>query len=144
MRRREFIALLGGAGVAWPLAARAQQPGMPLIGWLHSGTAVQNAAQAAAFRRGVNEVGYTEDQNVAIEYRWAENQLDRLPALAAELVRREVLEPTSKLLVAVDTLYRWNDSTHGRTVGTHPGSFSGGAHSRWSPWTQTNPDAARA
>src|SRR5215813_9358059 len=95
MERREFIALIGG-GVLLLVAklkrARAQQAAMPVVGWLHSGsgTAAQQANQAAAFRLGLNEAGYSESQNVAIEYRWAENQIDRLPALAAELARREV------------------------------------------------------
>jgi putative tryptophan/tyrosine transport system substrate-binding protein len=89
MRRREFIAGVGGAA-AWPMVTWAQQPVMPVIGFFHSASAGPYARLVTAFQQGLGETGYFEGQNVAIEYRWANDQYDRLPALAADLVRRQV------------------------------------------------------
>ena len=89
IRRREFIALLGGAGVAWPLAARAQQT-IPVVGFLHEGSSDGRAHFAAAFREGLSEAGFVDRRNVVIEYRWGQDQFDRVPALVAEFVQRQV------------------------------------------------------
>jgi putative ABC transport system substrate-binding protein len=90
MRRRDFVGLLGGVAVGWPLATRAQQPAMPMVGFLRSTPAKPFAHIVAAFLQGLNEMGFVEGQNVVVEQRWADNQFERLPALAADLVNRKV------------------------------------------------------
>ena len=90
MRRREFISLVGSAVAAWPVAARAQQPAMPVVAFLNGRSADASVHVATAFRKGLNETGYVEDQNVMVEYFWLEGQYDRLPPLMADLVRRRV------------------------------------------------------
>src|SRR5262249_44992555 len=98
MRRRHFIRLLGGVAAAWPLTARAQQRAVPVIGWLSRGTPEADGSNVAGFRKGLREAGYFEGQNVAIEYRWANTEDERVPGLAADLVRRKV-----NVIVAIGT-----------------------------------------
>jgi putative tryptophan/tyrosine transport system substrate-binding protein len=104
MRRREFISLLGGATVVWPIAARGQQSAIPVVGFLHAGVADRLPKELAGFRRGLSEAGYNEGRNIAIEFRWAEGHYDRLPDMAADLVRRNVAvivaAPTPSALAA--------------------------------------------
>ena len=90
MRRREFISLIGGVAATWPLAVQAQQPALPVVAFVRDGSPEANARYVAAFRKGLNESGYVEGQNVTVEYHWLEGQYDRLPALLADLVRRQV------------------------------------------------------
>jgi putative ABC transport system substrate-binding protein len=90
LKRRDFIALLGGASVAWPISARAQRPAMPVIGFLDAGSAAERTDAVAAFRLGLAEALFVENRNVAFEFRWADGQIDRLPELAADLVGRKV------------------------------------------------------
>jgi putative ABC transport system substrate-binding protein len=123
MRRRKFIKLIGGVAVTWPLMAHAQ-PATPVIGFLHPTSVDTNTDRLRAFRQGLKETGHVEGENVAIEYRWAEGQYDRLPALAAELVRRQVAlivtaagaDPTALRQSVCNSPARWPPA-HSRCLG---------------------------
>ena len=100
MRRRAFLTLVGGAAIAWPLAARAQQPAMPIVGFVAGRSTEASARPAAALRKGLNETGYVEGQNVMVEYHWLEDKYDRVPAVIADFVRRRVAVIATPLTVA--------------------------------------------
>jgi hypothetical protein len=122
-----FITLLGGAAASWPLAARAQQPAMPVIGFLNTGAAAERAAFVAAFHQGLSETGYVEGQNVAIEYRWAEGHHDRLPELAADLLR-------SKVAVSGDPIEHGLVASLSRPGGNATGIIISAPNSKQSEW----------
>jgi putative tryptophan/tyrosine transport system substrate-binding protein len=119
MKRREFITLLVGATVAWPVAARAQQPTKPVIGLLSSGSPDALAPFIAAFRRGLNETGYDEGQNVAIEHRSLEGQYDRMPAIAADFVQRRVA-----VIVTLGQRQRPPKLPHRRSLSSSPSGLT--------------------
>jgi hypothetical protein len=135
VKRRAFITLLGGAAAAWPLATRAQQQAIPIVGFLGSTPAGPYAAIVAAVRQGLKETGFVEGQNLAIEYRWADNQLDRLPALAADLVSRKIAVIVTSGSVppalAATHLRRWHNERSARCSSIPDHSFEPGPNNSW-------------
>ena len=133
MRRRDFVTLAGGAAIAWPLVAHAQQPTMPVIGFLRSTSLAVSTPMVTGFRQGLTAAGFTEGQNVAIEYRYADNQLERLPGLVAELIRLPVAVIVANNIAAL--------AAKAATT-TVPIVFATGSDPAWTGWSPASTDPA--